>query len=102
MENKFCVKIHRSYRTVVAICDSDILGKKFEDEKRQLDLRENFYKEQEVDEKKIRKIMQMQSREDATFNIVGKNSIKISVEEQIFPEEAISNITGIPFALKLI
>lgn len=102
MENKFCVKIHRSHRTVVAICDSDIIGKKFEDEKRQLDLRDNFYKEQEVDEKQLRKIMQMQMREDATFNVVGKNSIKIALEESVFAEGTTSEIAGIPFALKLI
>ena len=42
------VKIYNSYRIVVALCDSNLIGKKFEEGKRQLHLRENFYKEREV------------------------------------------------------
>ena len=37
------VKIHKSYRNVVAVCDSDLIGKKFEEDKFQLDLKESFY-----------------------------------------------------------
>ena len=44
------VKIHNSYRKVVAVCDSDIIGKRFDEGKRQLDIRENFYKGDEVNE----------------------------------------------------
>lgn len=97
----FCAKVHRSYRTVVAICDSEIIGKKFEQDKRQLDLRENFYKDREMDEKELRKLIRMQILEDATFNIVGKESIKIALEEGMVKQEGIAEIAGIPFALKL-
>lgn len=96
------VKIHKSYRTVVAICDSEILGKKFEEGKRQLDCRENFYKEKEVDEKELSKIIQLQLQEDATFNIVGEKSISICLKEGVILEEGIGKVQGIPFALKLI
>jgi len=98
----FCVKIHRSYRTVVAICDSEIIGKKFEEGSKQLDLRENFFKDEIVDEQRLVKIIQMQLVEDATFNIVGKNSVNIALETGAINQSGVSEIAGIPFALKLI
>ena len=65
------VKIHESYRKVVAVCDSELVGKKFEEGKMQLDVRENFYNGEEVDEEKLMEILQRELAEDATFNIVG-------------------------------
>jgi hypothetical protein len=43
----------------------------------------------------------MQLKEDATFNIVGKEAIKIALEEGIILKEGVSEVAGIPFALKL-
>ena len=96
------IKIHNSYRLVVAICDSDILGKKFEEGKMQLDVRENFYKGNDVSENEAIKIMQVQKREDATFNIVGKNSISAALKAGIISEEAVGHVSKIPFALVLL
>jgi len=96
------VKIHRSSRIVVAFCDSDLIGKKFEGDIRQLDCRENFYKDKEVDEDEAIKIMQDQRREDATFNIVGEKSIKAAVKAGIIKESDTDKIKGIPFALTLL
>ena len=96
------VKIHRSYRIVVAICDSELLGKKFEDKKRQLNLRENFYNGQKVDKKELLEIIRRQKMEDASFNIVGKKSIQVALESGIINKEGIHKIKGIPFALVLL
>ncbi len=87
---------------VVAICDSDIIGKTFEEGKKQLDIKENFYKGFEVDEKKAIDLMQKLDIENSTFNIVGKKSVEAAVKAGIIVKENISNIKGIPFALKLI
>ena len=99
---KFCLKIHTSYRKVVAICDSELVGKKFEQDKRQLDLRESFFKEKEIEEAELRRLLKIQVVEDATFNIAGPNTIKIAIEEGLISKEGTSTIAGIPFALKLI
>jgi len=96
------IKIHRSYRTVMAICDSDLVGKKFEEGKRQLDLRANFYEEKKVEKQEAIKIMILQAREDATFNIVGKESIEAAIEAKIIGEEFVDKIEDIPFALTLV
>lgn len=100
------IKIHRSYRTVVAICDSDLLGKRFEEkfEKgiKQLDLRENFYKNQEMSYEEAVELIESQAKEDATFNIVGHNSIKAALEAGIINKLGIAKIDGIPYALVLL
>ena len=98
------IKIHKSQniRPVVAICDSNIIGKKFEEGKRQLDLRENFYKGEETSKEKAVKLIQRQTVEDASFNIVGKESIATAIEAGIIQKEGVHKIKGIPFSLVLL
>ena len=79
-------KIHESVRKVVAVCDSDLIGKKFEDEKRQLDVREHFFLGEEIDDEKTVRMMQFERGEDATFNIVGDKSVKLAQEAGIISE----------------
>ena len=38
------IKIHRAYRDVVAICDSELIGKRFEEGKFQLEIKEDFFR----------------------------------------------------------
>src|SRR3989338_2179057 len=98
----FFVKLHKSYKTVVAVCDSDILGKKFEEGIKQLDVRENFFKGEIVSEKKLIKILQFEAAEDSTFNIVGKNSIKAAKKAGIITDDEVAAVKGIPYALALL
>ena len=72
-------KLHKSYRNVVAICDTELLGKTFEEGKSYLDIKESFYKGEELDKIEIKKRIDFYSKEDATFNIVGKESIKVAL-----------------------
>ena len=101
------IKIHKSYRDVVAVCDSDILGKTFEeagDKKgvvKQLDLKESFYKGEDVSREKAIEIMKTMASEDATFNIAGQKSIDAAIKAGIIKEESVGQIQGIPFALVL-
>ena len=95
------VKIHQSYRNVIAICDSNLLGKKFEEGKLQLDLTGEFYKGEEKTDEEIFRIMQEASTEDATFNIVGEKAVKLALKAGIVSEEGVGKVQGIPFALTL-
>ena len=97
-----CVKVHKSYRNVVALCDSDLVGKKFEEGIKQLDLRENFYKEKELDESEAAQLIKFQAKEDSTFNIVGQKSIALAEKLGIISSEGIMKIQNIPFALILL
>lgn len=99
---KFLIKIHKSYRPVVAICDSELIGKKFEEGIKQLDIPERFYKGDEFEEEAAIQLLQEQNREDATFNIVGKNSVDLAIKAGIIPKESALEIQKISYALKLL
>jgi len=96
------VKIHRSYRDVVAICDSELIGKKFEQENFQIDIRENFFGGEELSEEKLISVIKKMAREDATFNIIGKNSTNAALKAGILKKEGIKEIQGIQFAMVLL
>jgi hypothetical protein len=96
------LKIHESYRKVAALSDSDLMGKRFEEGKRQLDIRENFYKGDLMEEKQIIETLKDLALDDATFNIVGKKSINAAIKAGIITKEMIGKVQDIPFALVLL
>jgi hypothetical protein len=96
------VKIYKSYRDIVVISDSELLGKKFEEGNFQLDVKENFYNGNKKSEDEVREIMEFFSKEDAVFNIVGKKSVKLALETGIIEESGIKRIGGIPFSFVLL
>ena len=96
------IKIHKTYRDIVAICDEELIGKKFEEGKFQLEVKENFYKGEKISEEKALKTMQDMLKEDATFNIVGEKSVNIALKTGIVSDQEVKEIQGIPFALKLL
>jgi len=95
------VKIHRSYRDIVAVCDENLIGKRLEDSERQLDLTGDFFKGDVKDEGEVRSIMQDFQAEDACFNIVGDNSCRIALDLDLIDEKGIVKVQGIPVALVL-
>jgi len=96
------IKIIRSQRDIVAICDSDLIGKKFEEGNLQIDVKENFYLGKEASEEEVIDTIQKMAREDATFNIVGKNSVNAALKSGLIREDGIVKIQGIPVALVLL
>lgn len=96
------VKIIKSYRDIVAICDADLIGKKFEEGKFQLDIKENFFKGERKTEREAIKIIEDMLKEDATFNIVGEKSVNVALKAKIISQEEIKRIQKIPFALVLL
>jgi len=95
------IKVHESYRKIVAVSDSDLIGKQFIEGKLQLDIRESFYKGSEFNEEKAIEIMKSGAYDDATFNIVGKESINAALKARIIDKKGIIKIKGIPHAMSL-
>lgn len=95
------VNIIESYRCVVAIADKDLIGKRFEEGKAQLDVKENFYKGEEKNFDEVCEIIKDMKMEDSTFNIVGEHSIDAAIKSGLISEEQIGRINGIPFTLVL-
>jgi len=96
------VKIHNTYRDIIAICDSNLIGRKFEQGKFQLDCKESFYKGERYEAKKVKEIIKKMSEEDATFNIIGKKSVNCALKTGIITKEGIKKIQNVPFALVLL
>ncbi len=106
------VNIIESYRNVVAICDSELLGKRFEElienqqeKTKQLHIKESFYKGKtgkKYSKEEVLNIMKNFEREDSTFNIVGQKSISAALKAGIINKEQIAKIQKIPYALVLL
>jgi uncharacterized protein len=96
------LKIHKSYRDIIAVCDNDILGKIFEEGEKQIEIKENFFGGEEIGEVKLIELLKDWIKEDATFNIVGKNSVQAALKAGIISQEGIKTIQDIPFALVLL
>lgn len=96
------VKVINSYRCIVAACDKELIGKIFEEGKLQLNAKESFYKGEEIAEKEMIELLKDYSKEDATFNLVGKKVIDSALKAGIIKEENIGTIDSIPYALILL
>lgn len=89
------VKIHKSkFRDVIAVCDSDLIGKRFEEKDLQLDITERFYKGEEVEDEKLISIL----RDADIINLVGKESINFAIKAGIISKLNVIKIAGIPHA----
>lgn len=93
------VKVHKGPegKNIVSICDKEIIGKKFNEKKLQLDLSSNFYKGKERTEEEIRKIV----KDAYTLNIVGEKSVGFCLKEGWISKDKIIKIRNIPYALCL-
>lgn len=95
------LRIIKSYRDVVVVCDSDLIGKKFQEGETELDVKESFFKGGEKSEEEIVKILKDMLVEDATFNLVGKDSVNAGMKAEILTSENVREVQGVPFALIL-
>lgn len=93
------IKIHRAYRNVIAICDTNLIGKTFEEGKLQLKITESFFKGEEITKEQAIKIIEKEIKEDSTFNIVGEESISIALKLNLIKKENVGKIKNIPYAL---
>ena len=93
------IRLHESYRKIIAACDSDILGKKFVEGQLQLDLKDTFYGGKEYSKERAVEIFRDGAFDDATFNIAGKECINAAIKSGIIDKEGVITIKGIPHAL---
>ena len=96
------VKIHESYRKVVAICDAELLGKKFEEGLMQIEIKEQFYAGEKKTEAEVLRIICDFAAEDATFNIVGEKAVRTALKAGVIENSGVIKILGIPHALVLL
>ncbi len=81
-------------KLIVAVCDTDILGKKFKEGKLVLKLEESFYKGEEVCENEVKDALSCAH----IANIAGEKSIACAVECGCVDPDTVIFIDGIPHA----
>ncbi len=96
------IKIHQAYREIIAVCDSELVGKKLENDKMQLEVSKEFYGGEEMSENRILKLLKEKVQEDASFNFVGNDSIEIGIKAGIIDKERIIKIKNVPHAMALL
>jgi len=96
------LKIHESYRKIVALSDTSLLGKAFEEGIKRIEVKPSFFQGEEKDKEEIIEILKNMQKEDATFNIVGKESVECALKAGIIKKEGIITIDNIPIALVLL
>ena len=79
---------------VLAVCDSELIEKVFEEGELILEVRINFYGSDTCDERKLREMCK-----DATIiNAVGKKCISVLIEEGLIDKDKVLRIGGVPHA----
>lgn len=79
---------------IAAVCDSNLLGKKIEEGKLQLDLTSDFYNGEEKDGPIVGDTI----RNADSINLVGENAIKLGINEGLIDKEHVKKIDGVPYA----
>jgi len=90
----FYYKIHKSGgTTLLAVCDSELLGKTFEEGRLALQISREFYGEQKIGNE----VLDLFPRAD-TINIAGNNIVSIVLKNKWVSKKGIIRIKGIPHA----
>lgn len=95
------LKIHEAYRRIIALTDTNLIGKTFSEGIRQIEIKPNFFQGEEKSKKEVLKILKDMEKEDAIFNIVGKEAVETAIEAKVISNNGIMEIDGIPIALGL-
>ncbi len=97
------VKLHSSIvegieSQVLAMCDEDLLGKKFEEGELAVDLKlyESFYKGERLSKENALDFSVNFSRRFCNYNLIGKESISIIAKIVKIDEPNVKKIGGIP------
>lgn len=82
------------FGSLIVVTDSDIIGKKFEEDRLQLDLTKKFYQGEVKNKEEVKRIM-MTARH---LHLTGKASVAIGVEVDIVDPKKIIFIDKVPHA----
>ncbi len=77
------------------ICDVDLVGKKISEKNLQVDLSKNFYGEKIVEKIEAENLL----KNSSVINMVGKETISLSMNLGIGSEKGIKKISGVPFLI---
>ena len=77
------------------ICDIDLLGKNIVEGELNMNISESYYGEKLIEKEEAKKLL----KQSSIINMVGENTISLSVELGIGSENGIKKISNIPFLI---
>ena len=87
-------KYKRGNDLLIGACDEELIGKKFEDGKLQIDVSKAFYDGERVSSDVLKKFL-----EDATIaNLVGEKTVNCAIDIGLVDPDCVLKIKGIPHA----
>jgi hypothetical protein len=93
---QFSVKIlHNQKDRVLNICDAELLGKKITEDNLNMNISKSYYGEKIVEHKEAQSLL----KNSKIINMVGKNTISLSLELGVGSEIGVKKIGGVPFLI---
>jgi len=93
---QFSVRVSDYQKKIMLnICDAELLGKKIVQDDLTMNISENYYGERFVDQEEAESLLQNSS----VINMVGKETVSLSVKLGVGSENGIKMISGIPFLI---
>lgn len=93
---QFSVKVSDYQKNMMLnICDSDLLGKNIIQDELTMNISKSYYGEKIVTKEEAEDLLQKSS----IINMVGKNTISLSIELGIGSENGVKKISDVPFLI---
>ena len=77
------------------MCDEDLLGKVIKNGKVQINISQSYYGQRLIDKAEAENLLQNSS----VLNLVGKNTIQMSIDLKIGSQQGVKTIDGVPFLI---
>jgi hypothetical protein len=93
---QFSVKISEYQKSLMLnICDADLLGKNIVQNELNITISKSYYGDQIIEQDEAKKLLQSST----IINMVGKNTVSLSLELGIGSENGVKKISEIPFLI---
>ena len=93
---QFSVKVTDYQKNMMLnICDVDLLGKKIIQDELNMHISENYYGEKLVDREEAKTLL----KNSSIINMVGKETISLSIQLGIGSESGIKTVSDVPFLI---
>ena len=93
---QFSVRVSNHQKnSVLNICDAELLGKKIVQDELNMHISESYYGEKLIEKEEAKSLL----KNSSIINMVGKETVSLSIELGIGSENGIKTISGIPFLI---
>ena len=87
-------KYKQGHDLLIGACDEELVGKKFEDGKFQIDVSSDFYGGEKISIDILKKFL----KEATIANLVGKKTVKCAIDLGLIDPSCVIKIKGVPHA----